>query len=308
MTKKSAIENETISGFTAIYQNQENMALKRIYKEALKLGEGPVWDYRIQKLFFVDIMDKKLYIYDYQIQSFEEHVFNEYVSCLALTPDLDIILISLESGLYELEWKTGRKTFITQPEHRSNYRYNDGAVSPWGTWLIGSMNNLNNGDNGPLLPDATLYELKQDKAKPLLDGVIISNGIVFEDTFIYFIDSELNSVRRFKYNDGKLEDETLVFQYDGTGSLDGMCLSRSQKLYIANWGANRIIIFDLARLEVIDYIPLPSKNPTSCTFGGPNMDELFISSSANEDDQPNAAGLYCLKIDDEAAVEFILNH
>lgn len=39
MTKKSAIENETISGYTAIYQNQENMALKRIYKEALKLGE-----------------------------------------------------------------------------------------------------------------------------------------------------------------------------------------------------------------------------------------------------------------------------
>ena len=284
------------------------MSLKRIYKEALKLGEGPIWDYRIQKLFFVDIMDRKLYIYDYQTENFEQHTFDEYISCVALTPDLGIILISLESGLYEFEWQTGRKTFITHPEQKANYRYNDGAVTPWGTWLIGSMNNLNNGDNGPLIPDATLYELKQAEAMPLLDGVIISNGIVFEGNSIYFIDSELNSVRRFNYLNGMLEDETLIFQYDGIGSLDGMCLSKSRKLFIANWGGNRIIVFDLVSRDVLDYIALPSKNPTSCTFGGPNMDELFISSSAHQDDQPEAAGLYCLKIDDKAAEEFIMNH
>ncbi len=283
------------------------MALKRIYKEGLKLGEGPLWDYRTQRLFFVDILDKKLYIYDYQDQSFEQHIFNEYISCVALTADLDKILISLESGLYEFKLSTASKTLISQPEHRNNYRYNDGAVSPWGTWLIGSMNNLNNGDNGPLLPDASLYELKDGDAKTLLDGVIISNGLAFEGSLIYFIDSELNSVRQFEYRDGKLEDETLIFQFEGIGSLDGMCLSKSRKLYIANWGGNQIIIFDLVRKEIIDYINLPSKNPTSCTFGGPEMNELFISSSAHQDDLEGAAGLYCLKIDDEGTEEFILN-
>lgn len=169
------------------------------------------------------------------------------------------------------------------------------------------MNNLNNGDNGPLLPDASLYELKDGDAKTLLDGVIISNGLAFEGTLIYFIDSELNSVRQFEYRDGKLEDETLIFQFEGIGSLDGMCLSKSRKLYIANWGGNQIIIFDLVRKEIIDYINLPSKNPTSCTFGGPEMNELFISSSTHQDDLEGAAGLYCLKIDDEGSEEFTWN-
>jgi len=284
------------------------MELKIIYNKPLILGEGPIWDIRTQRLYFVDILDRKLFAYDYESELSKIYQFEEFVSCVALTSNPEEILIALESGIYRFDLNQEEKVLVSQPETKDNFRFNDGAVTPWGSWLLGSMNNLNNGENAPLLPDATLYEIKKDKTYPILNMVTISNGIVFEDSYVYFIDSVKNSVRRFKYINGNLENETLIFQFNGSGSLDGMCLSESRKLYIANWAGYQIIVFDLKTESVINYIPVPAKNPTSCTFGGPKMNQLFISTSNNGEDKPEEiSGIYSIELEDLGFEEPILN-
>lgn len=284
------------------------MELKIIYDKSLILGEGPIWDPRIGNLYFVDILGKKLFRHHYEKDITNIFYFEEYISCIALTSSVDIVFISLESGIYKFDLNSSVKTFLYQPETNKDYRYNDGAVTPWGTWLLGSMNNLNNGENAPLKPDATLYELSATNFTSLLDNVTISNGIVFEGSNVYFIDSKLNSVRKFKYKDQKLTDETLIFQYDGPGSLDGMALSKCRKLFIANWGGSQILVFDLNISELIKVITVPAINPTSCVFGGPQMNELFITTSNQNEINPNStAGVYCIQLNEVGFEEPMLN-
>lgn len=284
------------------------MELKILYDKSLNLGEGPIWDPRVSILYFVDILGKSLFCHHYEKNKTDILYFDEFISCVALTGNINNLLIALESGIYRFDVSTGKKTFIIQPEKSENFRFNDGAVTPWGTWLLGSMNNLNNGDNAPLLPDACLYEISEYGANPILESVTIPNGIVFEGNSVYFIDSKINSVRKFQHQDNSFIDEKIIFQFEGPGSLDGMCLSKSRKLYIANWGGSQILVFDLNSGQIIENISVPAINPTSCTFGGPQMNELFITTSNRDEKSPTRiAGVYRILVPDIGYEEPILN-
>ncbi|MFZ4863667.1 SMP-30/gluconolactonase/LRE family protein [Sphingobacterium sp. Mn56C] len=274
-----------------------------IHKHPLHLGEGPLWDERLQALFFVDIMSKKFYVWHAKTNESTGYTFEEYISCLAFTQDPNVIHIALESGIYTFNLETSEKKFISQPEQQANYRYNDGAVDPYGNWLLGSMNNVNNGAGATLQPDATLYHIQGATSRALLTGVTISNGIVFKDGSLYFIDSKLNTVRKFPYDGENLGTaETIFTLTDGT-TLDGMTLSKSGKLYIANWGGSKILIFDLDTQKIVGDIPVPALNPTSCTFGGPEFNELYITTSAIDDPNPALAGVYRIKLEDSGFPE-----
>jgi len=277
-----------------------------IHKAALHLGEGPIWDERLQALFFVDIMDKKFYQWSAKTNETSYHAFDEYISCLAFTQDPNRIQIALESGIYIFNLETAEKTFITQPEKSPNYRYNDGAVDPYGNWLLGSMNNINNGPEATLQPDATLYQIQGEKSKAILKNVTISNGIVFKDGYLYFIDSKLNTIRRFSYQGDELGKEEIIFTLTDGTTLDGMTLSKSDKLYIANWGGSKILVFDLSSNTIVNEISVPALNPTSCTFGGEELNELFITTSKIDDPNPQLAGVYRIKLDDQGYPEYKL--
>lgn len=277
--------------------------IQRIHRSSLYLGEGPVWDERLAKLFYVDILERTLYSWDYETENIKSYFFSEYISCIALTQDKDVIWIALESGIYSFHLHTKEKVFICQPETKPDYRYNDGAVDWDGRWLIGSMNNINNGPGATHQPDASLYQIEGTNSRTLLHEVAISNGIAFQAPYLYYIDSKCNNVRKFLYENNTFTfvEEVLSIS-DGTG-LDGMTMSKNNKLYIANWGGGQVLIFDLATKKIIDTIPVPAVNPTSCTFGGPAMNELFITTSRIDDDHTALSGVYAVSLNDEGYVE-----
>ncbi len=279
------------------------MKLQTVHPRSLTLGEGPIWDERIQTLYFVDILKKTLYRWNYATRQTHSVVFNDYISCVALTEDTAQILIALESGIHTYIVETGQIYFVCQPESQANFRFNDGRVDWNGNWLLGSMNNLNNGPDAPLLPDATLYKIDGVKVSPLLKGVTISNGIVFRKPYIYFIDSKINSIRKFVYEQDQFTMIEEIFKLTDGTTLDGMCISTNDKLYIANWAGAKIIVFDLIKAKVIDEIPLPCLNPTSCTFGGPEMNELFITTSSIDDSNVTIAGVYVIPLSEKGMPE-----
>jgi sugar lactone lactonase YvrE len=65
---------------------------------------------------------------------------------------------------------------------------------------------------------------------------------------------------------------------EGQGYPDGMTVDREGCLWVAFWDG-----WCLRRLspsgECIDTLDLPVQRPTSCTFGGPALDRLFITSA-----------------------------
>jgi sugar lactone lactonase YvrE len=62
-------------------------------------------------------------------------------------------------------------------------------------------------------------------------------------------------------------------------------------LWIALSGAGRVVRINPTTGQVDFIIHLPVKSPTSCTFGGLNLDELFITSRG-----PDGGGLYRVKM------------
>ncbi len=276
----------------------------KIIDGPLTLGEGPLWDERTATLYFVDILERKLFIYSRGLERFDVHDFNEFISCVALSPSPQELLVALESGIYRYDIENKRLRFQIQPEQKANYRFNDGRVDPQGNWLLGSMNNINNGPGATHQPDASLFRIAGREANILLDGVTISNGLVFWDGCVYFIDSILGNVRRFSYHNDALRFEEAIFTISDGTSLDGMTVSTVGKLYIANWGGGKIIVFDLLLREVVGEIPLPCKNPTSCTFGGRNLDELYMTTSVLGDETNRHAGaVYMVKLNENGYVE-----
>lgn len=66
-----------------------------LYDCHCQLGESPIWDERIQKLYFVDINSKKLHVFDPATQ--EDTVIDAplMITTNILTPDPDIVLATL---------------------------------------------------------------------------------------------------------------------------------------------------------------------------------------------------------------------
>jgi len=60
---------------------------------------------------------------------------------------------------------------------------------------------------------------------------------------------------------------------------------------------------DIARKKLIDRIPVPALNPSSCCFGGPKLQDLFITTSAIDDSDENIAGVYQIKVEDTGIIE-----
>src|SRR5690606_36877784 len=100
-----------------------------------------------------------------------------------------------------------RLTFIVQPEKKENYRFNDGIVDKDCNWLLGSMNNINNGSGATYLPDASLYLIHNTQYRVLRDGVTISNGIAFHEDSLYYVDSIHKNVQQFIYQNGDIKKE-----------------------------------------------------------------------------------------------------
>jgi sugar lactone lactonase YvrE len=69
-------------------------------------------------------------------------------------------------------------------------------------------------------------------------------------------------------------------------------------LWVAGWGGHQVSRWDPASGRFLQSIELPVSQVTACAFGGPNLDELYITSArigldtATLAREPLAGGLF----------------
>jgi sugar lactone lactonase YvrE len=98
--------------------------------------------------------------------------------------------------------------------------------------------------------------------------------------------------------DGRPSNRRVFMQFgNGDGYPDGMTVDSEGHLWIAFWDGWCVRRFSPAG-ERVATIRLPVSRPTSCAFGGANLDRLYISSASIDLDaealqaQPAAGGLF----------------
>jgi sugar lactone lactonase YvrE len=155
---------------------------------------------------------------------------------------------------------------------------NDANVDPAGRYFAGSM-------ALDARPGAgTLYRLDLDGGlATVVAETTISNGIDWSPDAkrCYYVDSPLRRIDVFDYDvtTGTLADRRPFADVsDLPGIPDGLTVDASGGVWVAFFGGARVCRFgpDGARTTTVH---LPAALVTSCCFGGPDLNELFISTS-----------------------------
>ena len=256
------------------------------------LGESPVWDERTQTLYWVDIERGELH--HCQVDGSKETLIpiGQRIGCIALRRDKPGFIAGLERSIALLTLNSLEiGPVATLDPHLLGNRCNDGKCDSEGRFWIGTCDQAGTNVTGWLFRFDAMGVLAR-----MVGPFICTNGPAFspDGRTIYCVDTYGRVVYQYDIApSGDLSRQRVFksFNVEGWGYPDGLTCDVEGCVWIAHWGASRVSRFS-PEGELLDVIPMPVVQPTSCTFGGPELKQLFITSaSSGLDAGSNANGL-----------------
>lgn len=257
------------------------------------LGEGPVWDPGERLLRWVDIIPGHLHAFDPVTGARSRfavagpdgpayprpHPDAVPVGAFGLAAGGGLVFALADgfalgpagpdpSGHYPLK-RIGGLTVDT-----AVMRFNDGKPSPWGDFWAGTAPLARGG------APCSLYRVSAaGQVRELVGGIGLSNGLDWsaDRTRFYYADSFSGGIDVFGCDPvtGALGARTRFVTMDDAIP-DGLALDSGGCLWVAVFGAGQVRRYTPA--GVLDtVISLPVSQPTSVTFGGDDLDTLFIT-------------------------------
>jgi sugar lactone lactonase YvrE len=275
------------------------MDAKVVFRSNAVLAEGPLWDAARQALWWVDIEQGEVHLFDPATGQDRSRRLGYRVGTVAVRQNGGLLIAS-HQGIANLDFDSGAIEPLYHPESESpDNRFNDGKCDPTGRFWAGTMN---------LQPDkfstGALYSLyPQEGLRKHFGGVGVSNGIAWssDGRRMFYVDSMIHTVDCFDFDgaSGAISNRRTVFSVpEELGAADGMCIDAEDKLWIAFWGGWSVGRIDPESGAIIGQIDLPVANATSCAFGGRSFDQLFITtarhglSATDLAEQPHAGDLF----------------
>ncbi|MCP1183507.1 SMP-30/gluconolactonase/LRE family protein [Paenibacillus sp. 1781tsa1] len=243
------------------------------------LGEGPSWDAENNRLLWVDIESFKVHVYDPATGQDQAYDVGEHVG--AVVPYRgDEVVVALRSGFHTFHLITGELHAIEDPEQdKDTNRFNDGKCDANGRFWAGTMSMNNESKAG------SLYCLEEGQpVRTMVQGVSTSNGLGWspDRKTMYYIDTPTRSIDRFDFDltAGTIQNRTSVIHIpEELGFPDGMTVDGEGMLWVAHWGGGRITRWNPDTSELLQQIDIPADQVTSCCFGGPDLEELYITTA-----------------------------
>jgi sugar lactone lactonase YvrE len=240
------------------------------------VGEGPVWDERTNRLFWVDIMGHKLHVYDPASGHDAVVDVGQPVGAAALRESGGMVL-ALRDGFALLDADLSNLQWVAHVEHDiPTNRMNDGKCDPAGRFWAGTM------AFAPKEPAGALYRLDPDLTVTLVvDDITLSNGLDWslDNKRMYYIDSTSQQVDTFDYDlaTGSLgERRTAITIPRDEGLPDGMTVDAEGGVWVALHGSGTVRRY-LPDGTVDRIVQLPVRMVTCPAFGGPDYGDLYIT-------------------------------
>lgn len=260
------------------------------------LGEGPVWDPRDAALYWVDIEGRRIFRLDPATGALRDWKTPFRVSALGpraaggfvAGTERGFALVDLEAGRFDV--------FAHLEADRPENRSNDGKLDARGHFWGGTMHDPKRQASG------ALYRVDTDRSVARVDdGYRITNGPAFslDGQRMYHSDTALQTTYVFDIDEAGRPSNRRPFLTwgEGEGFPDGMTVDAEDALWIAFWGA-WVVRRYAPDGSLLATLPVPVQQPSSCAFGGPDLDRLFITSArvdlsdAELASQPQAGGLF----------------
>lgn len=265
------------------------------------LGEGPIWHPQENRLYWVDIDPGILHIFDPLKTVDHPRSLGRMTGCICFRSNGGLLAAGAE-GIFEVDLAGGRSTLVVNPlTDDPQLRFNDGKVDPRGRFWAGTYHMQRQPHRAALFclePDWTL--------RLVLDGLTNSNGLGWspDGTVFYHIDTPTLEVSAYDFEKetGRISNRRCVVRFaEGMGRPDGMAVDVQGRLWIAHFDGGCVSCWDPRTGKREDVIDLPCARVTSCTFGGPDLDQLFITTASKglsveqRRKQPWAGSLFCAR-------------
>lgn len=252
-------------------------------------GEGPVWDGGV--LHFVDMLAGDVLSLAPDGELTRRHLGK--VVATVRPRRAGGLVLALERAFAVLDPGAQRPRVVAEAFDDESVRMNDGGCDPQGRFYCGSMAYDASPGRG------TLYRLDPDgSVHVVLSGVSISNGLAWspDGGTVYYIDTPTNRVDAFDFDAeaGTFANRRTVVEIPPeAGHPDGMTVDAEGGLWVALWDGSAVHRYtpDGTLDEVVR---LPVRRVTACAFGGPDLDQLYITTSRQDlsDPEPEAGALF----------------
>ena len=273
------------------------MKIERIGTTRYDLGESPFWDPIGGALYFADSPAPAIHRLDPQTGAMDHwQLPGRYLGSFALREGGGAVL-AMDAGFHLFDFESGECRTICEPEvGLTDQRFNDGKVDARGRFIAGSMHR-------PFtMPTGSVYRLDADHSCAKLDdGYYCSNGPCWspDGATFYIGDSGRGVIYAFDCDrETGAADNRRDFYSSSTCEPDGATVDSQGYLWSARFGAGNIHRIDPdGGLDRV--IELPIEWIASLTFGGPDLDVLYVTSIGYEmggkrDPSPDAGGLFAI--------------
>ncbi|MGW3346043.1 SMP-30/gluconolactonase/LRE family protein [Nonomuraea rubra] len=257
-------------------------------------GEGPVWSARWGGLRWVDMLAG-----DVLALAADGTVRRRHVGAVAavVRPRLSggyLVAAERELLLADSDDLDAPLRSLGEAWNDAAIRMNEGGCDPDGRFYIGSMAYDASPGRGSFYvagPDGAL--------RVVLPGVTISNGFAFspDGRLAYYADTGTGRVDVLDYDpeDGLSGRRPFAVVDPEHGAPDGLTVDAEGGVWVAMWQGGAVHRYDQGgRLDAV--VRLPVGKVTAVTFGGEELDRLFITTSALDVDraeQPEAGAIFC---------------
>ncbi|HMG26349.1 MAG TPA: SMP-30/gluconolactonase/LRE family protein [Acidimicrobiia bacterium] len=266
------------------------MRIARVGDFTLGWGESVVWDELRHRLYFVDCLASTVHWVDDGSEDLHSVPTTTMPTGLVPTDDGRLVVV-LEDGLFLLDPDRGESELLARYPEQLGGRCNDACADLDGNLITGKLN------LGPAEGSAWWYS--NNAGWRLLDPDISNtNGptvAMLDGTMTLIIGD--TSAHYFSYpydpSAGTVGERRILGDLSRLdGGADGATLDADGGLWCALFEGRQLVRFTTDGLDRT--VGLPVQNPTDVTFGGSDLDRLYVVSTNGSDELAGAL----LRIDD----------
>jgi sugar lactone lactonase YvrE len=241
-------------------------------------GEGPHWDERENALYWTDIDGARFYRWLWYERRRELLHEGFVVNGFCMQQGGGFLTTSSQGAWL---WRPGADPILLAGEaDGQECRLNDCLADPEGRVYSGSYHLNEDGTS----PPSYLFRIDTDGTAHIADeGISFSNGLAFSPDAgtLYFTDMVARCIYAYDWrrSDGVLENRRVFLRVDSSeGMPDGLTVDAEGFLWVAHWFGGCVTRYDPDGVRERKVV-LPATQTSSLAFGGPDLDEIYVTTA-----------------------------
>ena len=245
-------------------------------------GECPIWDSESQRLIWNDMNVSRLFAFDHLSQAVTELNLDGLNAAGNAFNETGELVFAGTTGLHLWRESGGHRPLLTEYDDET-LNFNDILADPKGrlyagTWYWGPQEYEKLGK---------LYLIETDGSVSIQDeGIELSNGLGLspDEKTLYYADSTARKIYAYDVDQqtSALSNRRVFVDVPlAEGIPDGLTVDAQGFVWSAQWYGSQIVRYDPDG-KVERTIQVPASQVTCMAFGGPDWNELYITTASDD--------------------------